>query len=81
MKMTASALLCALLVLAPASGQPAKVYKWIDSRGNVVYSDSPRPGAEAIELGTEPAGIVPLRPEQMPQPRAPVPPPPTARSS
>jgi hypothetical protein len=65
MKTTPSALLCALLILAPAWGQAAKVYKWTDDQGNVIYSDTPRPGAEEIEVPTEPAGIVPVPPERM----------------
>jgi Domain of unknown function (DUF4124) len=65
MKTIATALLGALLVLAPALGESAKVYKWTDNEGNVIYSDSPHPGAEAIEVPTEPAGIVPVPPEQI----------------
>jgi hypothetical protein len=66
MKSAPSALLCSLLLLAPIGGQAAKVYKWTDAQGNVIYSDSPRPGAEEIEVPTEPAGIVPVAPGKMP---------------
>ena len=72
MKTTVSALLVALLVLASGAGEAAKVYKWTDKQGNVIYSDSPRPGAEVIELPTEPAGIGPV-PGRAPAPRPPVP--------
>jgi hypothetical protein len=66
MKTSPGALLFALLLLGPAWGQAAKVYKWTDEQGNVIYSDSPRPGAEEIEVPTEPAGIVTVPPGQMP---------------
>ncbi len=66
MKTTPIALLWALLLLAPALAQAAKVYKWTDDQGNIIYSDSPRPGAEEIEVPTEPAGIVPVPPEKVP---------------
>lgn len=69
MKTTATALLGALLVLAPALGESAKVYKWTDNQGNIIYSDSPRPGAEAIEVPTEPAGIGSVPPKQMNAPK------------
>ena len=61
MKTTASALLGALLVLASGSGEPAKIYKWTDNQGNVTYSDSPRQGAQVLDLPTEPAGIIPAK--------------------
>jgi hypothetical protein len=67
----AALLLAALAGLAPAQGQAAKAYKWTDDAGNVHYSDSPRPGAEVIDLPTEPAGIVPLPPDQVPKRPAP----------
>ncbi len=69
MRTPATLLLAALLAFAPLRGDPAKVYKWTDAQGNVVYSDTPRPGAEEIEILTEPAGIEPVRPEKMPPPR------------
>lgn len=41
--------LCALLLLtSPASAQ---IYSWTDAQGNRIYSDQPRPGANAVELG------------------------------
>jgi hypothetical protein len=64
-------LLIALAALGPATGQAAKIYKWTDAAGNVVYSDSPRRGAEVIDLPTEPAGIVSLPPGQAPPAKRP----------
>lgn len=62
--------LYALLVLpwliAPSPALAAKVYKWTDPQGNVIYSDSPRPGAIEMDVPTEPAGIVPVPPEKFP---------------
>jgi hypothetical protein len=56
-----------------ACARPAcadKIYKWTDEHGNVIYSDQPRPGAEELDISTEPAGITPLpadvRPAQKP---------------
>ena len=37
----AALLLVAVAALAPAASQGAKVYKWTDAAGNVVYSDTP----------------------------------------
>jgi uncharacterized protein DUF4124 len=65
----AALLLAVFAALAPAAVQAAKVYKWTDAAGNVVYSDSPRPGAQVIDLPTEPAGIAPLPPGQAPSAR------------
>jgi len=63
-------LLCAL-ILASATADAAKIYKWTDQRGNPVYSDQPHPGAEEIEVSTEPAGIVPVPEEKLRRPRPP----------
>jgi hypothetical protein len=73
MRILCTQLLAVLLLFAPLCGHPAKVYKWTDAQGNVIYSDTPRPGAEEIDIPTEPAGIAPVRPEQMPpaKPQAP----------
>jgi hypothetical protein len=57
-------------LVAPTTALAAKVYKWTDPQGNVIYSDSPRPGAIEIEVPTEPAGIVPVPPEKLPPPTA-----------
>ena len=66
-------LAAALAALVPPAAQAAKVYKWTDPAGNVVYSDSPRPGAEVIDLPTEPAGIVPPPAGKAPPAKAPAP--------
>ena len=38
---------CGCLIPALAS---AAIYKWVDSNGNVVFSDQPHPGAKKVEL-------------------------------
>ena len=63
------ALLLAALILASATADAAKIYKWTDERGNPVYSDQPHPGAEEIDVSTEPAGIVPVPEEKLRRPR------------
>ena len=63
------ALLLAALILASATADAAKIYKWIDERGNPVYSDQPHPGAEEIDVSTDPAGIVPVPEEKLRRPR------------
>jgi hypothetical protein len=68
--MKADALLYVLLLLGPAA-HAAKIYKWTDPQGNVIYSDKPRPGAVELEVPTEPAGIVPVPPQDVAQPRQP----------
>ena|SRR5689334_6872698 len=49
----------------------AKVYKWTDDQGKVIYSDTPHRGAIEMDVPTEPAGIIPVPPEKMPAPRQP----------
>jgi hypothetical protein len=63
MKRNAITLLLALAVLASELVCAAKVYKWTDDQGNVIYSDTPHSGAVEIDIPTKPAGIVPLPPE------------------
>jgi hypothetical protein len=66
------ALLCVMLLIGSSCCYAAKLYKWTDEQGNVVYSDTPRPGAVEIEVHTEPAGIVPVPPGATPaEPAAP----------
>jgi len=60
------ALLLLNLLIAPGAALGVKIYKSTDAEGNVIYSDSPRPGAVEIEVPTEPAGIVPVPPGQLP---------------
>lgn len=38
------------LALLGTAAQAGTVYRWVDEDGRVHYSDSPRPGAEAVEL-------------------------------
>lgn len=39
-----------LAFLAPALLSAGVVYKYVDSDGNVIYTDQPRPGAERVKL-------------------------------
>jgi hypothetical protein len=73
--MRAVAILSALVLAAPIAAHAAKIYKWTDPQGKVIYSDTPRPGAVEMEVPTEPAGIVPVPPRDAAQPRQPVAPP------
>ncbi|WP_286234605.1 DUF4124 domain-containing protein [Thalassotalea sediminis] len=47
-------LICTLFVilcfLNTAHAASTKVYVWVDENGRVVYSDTPRPGAEEVEV-------------------------------
>lgn len=69
MRRFALLLLCWLPLVASAA-----VYKWVDERGNVVYSDKPREGAKEINLPppsvysppAAPAGAVPPSAEEKP---------------
>lgn len=58
--------LCLSLLLGPSLAFAAKLYKWTDEQGNVVYSDKPRPGAVQIEVPTAPAGVTPVPADQPP---------------
>ncbi|WP_426358829.1 DUF4124 domain-containing protein [Pseudocolwellia sp. HL-MZ19] len=40
-------------LLIPVYATSAKVYVWRDESGVLVFSDSPKPGAEEIEINTE----------------------------
>lgn len=42
-------LLAALILVLPLHAAAAAVYKWTDKKGNVHYSDKPRPGAKLVE--------------------------------
>jgi hypothetical protein len=48
------AILLILLMLTSAHAE-VMVYKWVDEQGNVHFSDTPNPQAEAIELKPQPA--------------------------
>jgi hypothetical protein len=39
-----------LLTTPPVMGDGATVYKWLDSNGNVMFSDKPHPGAQEIQI-------------------------------
>ncbi|MBW3141280.1 DUF4124 domain-containing protein [Ferrimonas balearica] len=51
-------LLVAALLLAPQGF--AKVYRWVDSNGQVHYSDKPQDGAEEIAVDTSKANTIEL---------------------
>ncbi|WP_369601157.1 DUF4124 domain-containing protein [Hahella sp. SMD15-11] len=69
--MTTRTWLCIALGLTILNAQ-AEIYRWVDPQGNVEYSDSPREGAEKVELppvqiiSLPKASEVPSRPRQTP---------------
>lgn len=54
-----------LFVLGVCGPAAAEIYRWTDDAGNIVFSDTPKPGAEVVEL-SEPT-IVPGRSENGPE--------------
>ena len=52
-------LLLIMSLLIPVYATSAKVYVWRDEIGVLVFSDSPKPGAEEIEINTENQNISP----------------------
>lgn len=42
--------LCLLLAANLSFASSTKIYVWVDENGKVVYSDTPRPGAEEVEV-------------------------------
>lgn len=40
-----------IALLLPALLAAQQIYRYVDEQGNVVFTDEPRPGAEAVELG------------------------------
>jgi predicted phage tail protein len=48
------AILLILLMMTSAHAE-VMVYKWVDEQGNVHFSDTPNPQAEAVELKPQPA--------------------------
>jgi len=42
------------LLSSPRSGSAGEIYKSVDSKGQVIYSDKPSPAAERIHLRTDP---------------------------
>jgi hypothetical protein len=51
-------ILLTLSIAAPVNADTAKIYVWHNERGELVYSDTPRPGAE--EVKTTPGNIIQL---------------------
>ena len=49
-------LLVALSLAIPVNASTAKIYVWRNEKGELVYSDTPRPGAE--EVITKPGNII-----------------------
>jgi hypothetical protein len=43
-------LLCCLLLITDTLATSAKVYVWRDKNGQLVYSDTPKPGAEELKV-------------------------------
>ncbi len=61
--------LLATLLLSGAGMSAAEVYRWVDEQGNVIYSDTPHPGAEVIEnLDPQTIESLRLRPAQKQRP-------------
>jgi len=50
-----SCLAAGLLAAATAGAQERKAYKYVDEKGNVVYSQNPPPGKDAKQIGIAPA--------------------------
>jgi hypothetical protein len=48
--------LLTLSLIAPANASSAKIYVWHNEKGELVYSDTPRPGAE--EVKTKPSNVI-----------------------
>ncbi|OUR60163.1 DUF4124 domain-containing protein [Colwellia sp. 39_35_sub15_T18] len=48
--------LLALSIATPVNGSTAKIYVWRNEKGELVYSDTPRPGAE--EVITKPGNVI-----------------------
>ncbi len=49
-------ILLALSIATPVNASTAKIYVWRNEKGELVYSDTPRPGAE--EVKTKPGNII-----------------------
>ncbi len=49
-------LLLSLSIATPVNASTAKIYVWRNEKGELVYSDTPRPGAE--EVKTKPGNVI-----------------------
>lgn len=49
-------ILLALSIATPVNASTAKIYVWRNEKGELVYSDTPRPGAE--EVKTKPGNVI-----------------------
>ncbi len=49
-------ILLALAIATPVNGSTAKIYVWRNEKGELVYSDTPRPGAEVVI--TKPGNVI-----------------------
>ena len=52
----------AMIAMLPLSAAMADVYKSVDAQGNVLYSDTPTPGAELVRTGTTHIASAPSQP-------------------
>lgn len=71
MRAMLASLSMAVLLLSPIT-HAQTVYKYVDKHGNLVYSDTPVTGAEAVEV--QPATTIQMAPVKLPDPtpKAPV---------
>ena len=56
-----------LIALTYSASEAADIYRWKDSDGNVIYSDTPQPGAEKVTLQETtilPSAPVPKSPDE-----------------
>lgn len=63
---TLLALLSLTLLLTTPAVEAQTVYKYVDKHGNLVYSDTPVSGAEAVEV--QPPTTIQMTPVKMPEP-------------
>lgn len=50
MRKKVSILLLSLIVALPTSASTTKIYVWVNEKGQLVYSDTPKPGAEEVKV-------------------------------
>lgn len=51
-------LLFAIVTLVPFAAQAAEVYRYVDEKGNVAFTDAPRKGAEKLQIEAAPSTSV-----------------------